>query len=129
MSQALDSDGELAAIVAGDAAAFGRWVAGVELRLRLSLASFAARVDTEAVVQETLLRTWQVAPRLVHDGKPEMLLRFAIRVARNLAISEVRRLKSRPEPSHELAAGDEVAVECRPVLADARVREAMAGCG
>jgi RNA polymerase sigma-70 factor (ECF subfamily) len=84
------------AIAAGDASAFARWLAGAERRLRDSLRSFAARVDTEAVLQETLIRVWQVAPRLVSDGKPEVLLRFGIRVARNLAVSELRRNRLDP---------------------------------
>lgn len=84
----------LPAIAAGDSAAFGRWIARVERPLRESLRSFAARVDIEAVVQETLLRTWQVAPRIVEDGKPNPLLRVALRIARNLAIDAVRRTQA-----------------------------------
>ncbi|MCB9780187.1 MAG: sigma-70 family RNA polymerase sigma factor [Alphaproteobacteria bacterium] len=91
-----DLDHHLPAIVAGDPDAFGRWVAGAERRIRLSLRSFAARVDTEAVVQETLLRVWQVAPRFQPDGRPDGLLRLAVRIARNLAISEVRRARVDP---------------------------------
>lgn len=89
-------DGLLAAISAGDAAAFARWLAGAEGRLRDSLRSFAARVDVEAVLQEALVRVWQVAPRFVPDGQPDALLRLAIRIARNLAIDALRR--SRLEP-------------------------------
>lgn len=89
-------DEMLAAIGAGDAGVFARWLAGAEGRLRDSLRSFAARVDVEAVVQEALLRVWQVAPRVVADGRPDPLLRLAIRIARNLAVSELRR--SRLEP-------------------------------
>ncbi|HKP57387.1 MAG TPA: hypothetical protein VJV78_11735 [Polyangiales bacterium] len=81
-------------IAAGDPDAFGRWIARAERPLRASLRSFAARVDTEAVVQETLLRTWQVAPRLVPDGKPNPLLRVSLRIARNLAIDAVRRARA-----------------------------------
>jgi RNA polymerase sigma-70 factor (ECF subfamily) len=84
----------LSAIAAGDTDAFADWVAGCEMRLRASLSSFAAVIDVEAVVQETLLRVWQVAPRIEIDGKGESSVRFAIRVARNLAVSEVRRLQS-----------------------------------
>jgi DNA-directed RNA polymerase specialized sigma24 family protein len=87
-----DLDIHLSAIAAGDTSAFARWVAGCEMRLRASLSSFAAVIDVEAVVQETLLRVWQLAPRIEIDGKGESSVRFAIRVARNLAISEVRRL-------------------------------------
>jgi len=89
-----DLDQHLAAIQGGDASAFERWVAAAEATVRLSLRSFAAVVDTEAVLQETLLRTWQVAPRFVPDGRPDGLLRLAIRIARNLAISERRRVRA-----------------------------------
>ena len=53
-------------------------------------------MDTEAVLQEALIRVWQVAPRVVPDGKPEVLLRLGIRIARNLAISELRRDRLEP---------------------------------
>jgi DNA-directed RNA polymerase specialized sigma24 family protein len=86
----------LAAIGAGDAAAFGRWLAGAEDRLRGSLRSFAEKVDVEAVLQETLVRVWQLAPRVVPDGRPHALLRLAIRIARNLAISDLRRRRLEP---------------------------------
>lgn len=71
--------------------AFGHWVAGVEASLRKTLRPFAALVDTEAVLQEALLRVWQVAPRFTPDGKPNALLRFAVVTTRNTAISELRR--------------------------------------
>ena len=58
-------------------------------------ASFAAVVDVEAVLQESLLRVWQVAPRFDADGGPNGLLRLAIRIARNLAVSELRRTRTR----------------------------------
>jgi DNA-directed RNA polymerase specialized sigma24 family protein len=89
-------DGLLVEISAGDAAAFALWLAAAEGRLRDSLRSFAARVDVEAVLQESLVRVWQVTPRFVPDGRPDALLRLAIRIARNLAVSEIRR--SRLEP-------------------------------
>jgi RNA polymerase sigma-70 factor (ECF subfamily) len=91
-----DLDAHLAGIAAGEADAFARWLAGAERRLRASLASFAARVDTEAVMQETHLRVWQVAPRFVADGRPDGLLRLAIRIGRNLAVSELRRDRLEP---------------------------------
>jgi RNA polymerase sigma-70 factor (ECF subfamily) len=87
----MDLDTHLAGIQAGDADAFGRWVAGAEPALRVSLRSFAARVDTEAVLQEALLRIWQVAPKVVSDGRPNSLLRLALRIAKNRALSELRR--------------------------------------
>ncbi len=91
-----DLDRYLPDIVAGDTTAFGRWVAGAEPRLRASLSSIATDVDAEAVLQECLLRVWQVAPRFVPDGKPDGLTRLAIRIARNLAISELRRRRIVP---------------------------------
>jgi RNA polymerase sigma factor (sigma-70 family) len=95
----MDLDVHLAAIAQGDVDAFGAWVARAERPLRDALRSFAAQVDTEAVLQEALLRVWQLAPRIATgDGRPNALLRFALRVARNLAISEWRRL-ARSEPT------------------------------
>lgn len=91
MSDRVDSDRELPAIAQGDGEAFARWLAQCELPLRRSLRRFAAAVDTEAVLQEALLRVWQVAPRCVPDGRPDGLLRLASRIVRNLAISEARR--------------------------------------
>jgi DNA-directed RNA polymerase specialized sigma24 family protein len=84
-------DDLLAGIGAGDSGIFARWLALSEGRLRDSLRPFAARVDVEAVLQESLVRVWQVAPRFVPDGRPDALLRLAIRIARNLAVSELRR--------------------------------------
>jgi DNA-directed RNA polymerase specialized sigma24 family protein len=92
----IDLDVHLPAIALGDAGAFGRWLAGAEPCLRRSLRPFAARVDTEAALQEALLRTWQVAPRHAPDGRPDSLLRLALRIARNLAIDEVRRARVAP---------------------------------
>lgn len=119
---------QLSAIAAGDADAFARWVSGVEVPVRLSLRPFATTVDTEAVLQEALLRVWQVAPRFTHDGKPNALLRFTVRTARNVAISELR--KSSPSKDaldaleRELAAQAEVA----PITPDPMLREAIAEC-
>ena len=89
-----DLDSYLPAIVAGDTRAFGQWMARSEYALRDSLRSFAAQVDTESVVQEAFLRIWQVAPRFRADGRKNGLLRLAFRIARNLAISETRRLRT-----------------------------------
>jgi DNA-directed RNA polymerase specialized sigma24 family protein len=86
-----DLDDYLPAIATGDADAFAAWLAGAEGPLRRSLRRFAAAVDTESVVQESLLRIWQVAHRCEPDGKPNGLLRLAVRIARNLALDEVRR--------------------------------------
>ena len=91
----MDLDTHLSAIALGDAGAFGRWLAGAEPRLRDSLRPFAARVDTEALLQETLLRAWQVAPRHAPDGRPNSLLRLSMRIARNLCIDNARRMVHR----------------------------------
>src|SRR3954451_1161134 len=106
-----DLDQHLPGIQAGDPEVFARWVAGAEGRVRLSLRSFAAQVDAEAVVQETLLRVWQVAPRFVADGRPDGLLRLAVRIARNLAISEARRVHPGVAEPAEAAAVDLVAAD------------------
>jgi RNA polymerase sigma-70 factor (ECF subfamily) len=90
-----DLDIHLASIASGDDRAFALWLAGAERRVLLSLSSFAGQVDVEVVVQEALLRVWQAAPRHQPDGKPDSLLRLAIRIARNLAIDETR--KRRPD--------------------------------
>jgi RNA polymerase sigma-70 factor (ECF subfamily) len=101
----VDLDRHLPEIAAGDPDAFAPWVAGAEQSLRDGLRSFAASVDTEAVVQETLLRVWQVAGQVRPDGKPNALLRMAVTIARNLALSEARRPRRSagdpPEPAVE----------------------------
>lgn len=89
-----DIDSYTEAIIAGDTTAFGHFMAMAEGTVRDSLRSFAGRVDTESVLQETFLRIWQIAPRFENDGKPNGLLRLALRIARNLAISETRRLRT-----------------------------------
>ena len=122
----IDLDDQLAAIAAGDPDAFGRWVAGAEHELRASLASFAATVDVEVIVQETLLRMWQVAPRVERDGRPNALLRLALRTARNLAIDHTRRI-GREQPL------DDGAHDADPALVftespDSLLRELIADC-
>jgi DNA-directed RNA polymerase specialized sigma24 family protein len=120
----VDLDHHLAAIALGDARAFGQWMAGCEPAVRASLGSFAAVVDVEAVLQETLLRVWQVAPRFVADGRPNGLLRLAIRIGRNLAVSELRRTRARPvEPSDLEEVGEPSAGTPDPLL-----RRAIAEC-
>jgi RNA polymerase sigma-70 factor (ECF subfamily) len=124
MSPLPDLDALLPAIAAGDPDAFGRWVAGAEPRLRLSLTRYATATDCEAVLQECLLRVWQVAPRVEPDGRPDALLRFAIRVARNLAIDEVRR--HRPELA--LASEDAPEPSEAPRPPDPHLRERIGEC-
>jgi RNA polymerase sigma-70 factor (ECF subfamily) len=118
----------LAAIAAGDANAFGRWLAGAEPVVRRSLRPFAARVDVEAVVQETLLRAWQVAPRVEPDGRPNGLLRLALRAGRNLAIDEVRRAGSRLAARGDPDDLPELADESAPAAPDPLLRQVIAGC-
>ena len=133
----MDLDEFLPAIVSGNTLAFGLWMARAEPRVRGSLRSFAQVIDVEAVLQETLLRVWQVAPRMVADGRPDGLLRMAIRIGRNLAISEVRRTRAAPTvptDDDDLAAAPPVAapdpmlrkaiVECRDLL-PGKPREAL----
>ncbi len=121
-----DLDVHLAAIAAGDADAFGHWLAGAESRVRASLASFAAAIDVEAVLQEALVRVWQVAPRFVPDGRPDGLVRLAVRIGRNLAISEVRRIRSRPVAADELETmTDDAPASAEP---DPLLRRTIAEC-
>ena len=118
----------LPSIIAGDPDAFGQWVAGVEASLRRTLKPFATMVDTEAVLQEALLRVWQVAPRFVPDGKPNALLRFAVTTTRNAAISELRR----SAPSAEQLDGLEYQLAeqqlAQPSLPDPFLRSVIAEC-
>jgi RNA polymerase sigma-70 factor (ECF subfamily) len=121
----MDLDLHQPEISAGDPDAFARWVAGAESPLRDSLRPFAARVDVESVLQEALLRVWQVAPRFQADGRPNGLLRLALRIARNLALSEARRLGRALLPGElpDLAdprAGEEPDPLLRRHLADCR---------
>ncbi len=117
-----DLDHHLVSIVAGDATAFGAWLAGAEPEVRRSLRSFAATVDVEAVLQESLLRVWQVAPRFVPDGKPNGLLRLGVRIARNLAISEVRRTRA------VLVDDLETTIAVSPAPPDPHLRAAIIDC-
>ena len=125
---ARDLDSELDAIAQGDADAFARWLAGAEHELRASLRPAAALVDAEAVLQEGLLRIWQVAPRFRRDGKPNGLLRLGVTVLRNLVHSELRR--TRPE-----LVAEDVLAEIRlpsgaedPALPDPLLRRAIERC-
>jgi len=112
-----------------DTRAFGQWMAGAEGTIRESLRSFAQVVDVEAIVQEALLRVWQVAPRFVPDGAPNALLRLGIRIAKNLAISEVRRTKSRPVPEEEIEGLANINVNAlEPEVADPMLRSVLAKC-
>ncbi len=116
------ADELLPLIAAGDSRAFGLWVAGCEHALRASLRKFAAAVDTEAVLQEALLRVWQVAPKFKPDGRPDALLRFASVTARHVAISEMRRLGT-SVPEEE---APEIPVA--PIAVDPLLRAAVKDC-
>ena len=125
----MDLDEHLPAILMRDSRAFARWMAGAEAAMRDSLRSFATVVDVESVLQEALLRVWTVAPRFVADGRPNGLLRLGIRIARNLAVSEVRRTKAKPMPEedleHALAMTEHTDVSDH---ADPMLREVIARC-
>jgi len=122
----MNLDQYLTSIIAGDTRAFGAWMAGAEPTVRLSLRSFAAVIDVEAVLQESLLRIWQVAGRFEPDGKPNGLLRLAIRIARNLAISEVRRTRATPVDATTLEDNELLASDTRDP--DPMLRAAIADC-
>jgi RNA polymerase sigma-70 factor (ECF subfamily) len=125
----MDLDRHLPGIVAGDPDEFARWVAGAEPSLRGCLRPFAKRVDTEAVLQEALLRLWQVAPRVERDGKPNSLLRLAVRVAQNLALSEARKLRAAPEEDAALErAMQETQANVEPATPDPLLREVIQRC-
>ncbi|HZJ63730.1 MAG TPA: hypothetical protein VFD36_09475, partial [Kofleriaceae bacterium] len=122
----MDLDVHLAAIVAGDTRAFGSWMAGAEPRVRDSLRSFAQVLDVEAVLQETLLRVWQVAPRFVPDGRADSLVRLAVRIGRNLAVSEVRRTRATPVADDDLERV--LAAAEAPRAPDPMLRRAIGEC-
>jgi len=125
----MDADTHLTAIQGGSADAFAAWLSLAEHEVRVSLRSFAAVVDAEAVLQEALLRVWQAAPRLVPDGRPNVLLRFAVKVARNAAISELRRRKeTTTEPEAYERAVEAHARDLSTPGPDVLLRRATAAC-
>ncbi|MEZ6184820.1 MAG: sigma factor [Planctomycetota bacterium] len=124
-----DLDVHLPAIRGGDAEAFGAWLVAAEPSLRRGLRSFAREVDVEAVLQEACLRTWQVAPRFAADGKPNGLVRLTHTIARNLAISELRkRARERPVDPELLASGRDAELAYEPSLPDPLLRATIQGC-
>lgn len=125
-----DLDVHLPGIAAGQEPAFGRWLAGAEAPIRDALRGFARQVDVEAVLQEALLRAWQVAPRLAPDGRPNALLRFAVRAARNLAVDEARRAGFRaPVDGEQLSRLlDALAGAGTPEAPDPLLRRLIAAC-
>jgi len=124
---AIDLDVHLPAIAAGDTEAFGMWMAAAEVVLRRSLRGAASRVDVEAVLQETLLRIWQIAPRIAMDGRPNAVLRLALVTARNLVVTEIRRARVDPVPDDALERMlAEAAVD--PGASDPLLRAAIRKC-
>jgi DNA-directed RNA polymerase specialized sigma24 family protein len=101
----------------------------VERPIRASLWRFARSVDIEVVVQETLLRMWTIATR--NDRRlegPGASLRFAIAVARNVALEEVRRARlGHPLPIDELPEGAHPSVMPEPPT-DQGLRHAIDEC-
>ena len=116
MSVVAGCDALFEAARGGSVEAFGAWAERVHLPLRRSLHAFASAVDVEVVVQETLLRMWQVAraPRPVLLGE-NASLRFALGVARNVAREEARRARTgHLVPLGEWEETRETAVEPEP---------------
>nr|ABB84830.1 RpoE DNA-directed RNA polymerase [uncultured delta proteobacterium DeepAnt-1F12] len=99
-----------------------------ETPLRLGLQRFARSVDTEAVLQETLLRVWQCAPRFEPDGRPDGLLRLGHTIARNLAISETRRARTTPVAPDALLGMGAEAGYVQPVESDPHLRAIIQSC-
>ncbi len=124
----MDLDVFLPDILAGDTRAFARWMSGAEGTIRDSLRSFVTVVDVESVLQESLLRVWQVRDRFERDGKPNGLLRLGIRIARNLAVSEVRRTKAKPVADDDLERALAEAESSEPSTPDPMLRNVLAKC-
>jgi RNA polymerase sigma-70 factor (ECF subfamily) len=83
------------------------------------------------VLQEALVRVWQVTPRFVPDGRPEALLRLAIRIARNLAVDLLRRRRLDPvdvEALKRLAAAYELVSPPPDRWSNPMLRQAIEDC-
>lgn len=124
----MNLDRYLSGVMAGDADAFAAWMSEAEGPLRRSLAPLAAKVDAEAVLQEALLRVWQVAPRFTPDGRDNGLLRLAVRIARNLAISELRRTHGRAAEADEIERRLEQAAVGPATPSDPHLRRLIERC-
>ncbi len=112
----------------GDTQAFAKWMGLTETPLRQSLARFARLVDSEVVVQETFLRMWLAArdPTRRIVGK-DASLKFALRVARNVAFEELRR--SRPyQPLDDRELNDLPEMRFEPELPDPALGKAISEC-
>jgi DNA-directed RNA polymerase specialized sigma24 family protein len=66
----------------------------VERPVRGSLRRFARAIDVESTLQETFMRMWIASQDVARafDGE-DASLRFALRVARNVALEDVRRAR------------------------------------
>lgn len=124
----MDLDVHLAAIAGGDSQAFADWMSRAEDPLRRALRPFAGQVDVESVLQEGLLRVWQIAPRVETDGKGNSLLRLAHRICRNLALSECRRRRAAPIGPLLLAAGRSEQEQFEPRPPDPLLRRMIGLC-
>jgi RNA polymerase sigma-70 factor (ECF subfamily) len=113
----------------GDAVAFARWMALVERPLRASLRRFARAIDVECALQETFLRVWVACRDLNRPFTGENAsLRFALRVARNVALEDVRRARlSRLIALEELDEGSEPSIDPKP-LTDTGLLRAIQDC-
>jgi DNA-directed RNA polymerase specialized sigma24 family protein len=112
----------------GGAEGFARWMSLVERPLRASLRRFARAVDAESVLQEALLRMWIVAQDASREIAGENAsLRFALRVARLVALEEVRRAHLAHLVALDGLEGDEPSVHPPPVE-DAGLLRAIRDC-
>lgn len=99
-----------------DVGGFARWMSLVERPLRASLRRFARAVDVEVVLQETFLRMWIAVGDARELTGENASLRFALRMARLVALEEVRRLRhERLVPIDELEPSDEPSVLPVPI--------------
>ncbi len=122
-----DLDRAFARVRGGDPEAFADWLRSAEIPLRRSLETFARDVDIEAVLQEGLLRMWVLAPTLDLSGR-NASLRYAIRITRNLALGEVRRLgRTTPLDLESLERLPEAQTDPDPP-ADPNLRRLILGC-
>ena len=124
MSNRDSESGEYTEILLGDYQSFANWMARSEEPIRSSLRRFASCADVESVVQETFFRVWTSVSLVSGDGKPQLLLRYGLRIARNLAISEARR---RRMLDFDAAEAFEPTVDPAPV-ADPSVADAVHAC-
>ncbi|HYM80825.1 MAG TPA: sigma-70 family RNA polymerase sigma factor [Candidatus Limnocylindria bacterium] len=117
------------AVQTGDGEAFAEWMGRVERSIRSSLRAFSRTVDVEVVLQETFMRMWILAadPSRRWDGE-NASLRFALRVARNVALEEVRRARlGRFVPIDALDPVPEIPVEPEST-SDPALRQAIEEC-